>query len=418
MVKSAGTSNWSKAETDHLLSIVEVVLPISPADWEDIKVRHDAKFGNKQRTVSALQRKFTTLHRTKEPTGNPNIPSPVLSAKRIRNMIDEKCDGTRGSADSKVDDISDDDEDEDNGNDEGPTAMVNDFLSITPLTHNAVSQLARLGGHADKPFFQPIVQVIYLHKKPASELYAVHISDGISYMSGTCAQAVSVLANEEYFTLFSFIKVQEFAITTLANGTKSCELLLVENPMFPNPGEKIGNTVVVSQPVVPRLPALPLRSPVPTSIEFGQSLRAMRLGSAKKSGSGGGGNDDFTNIIHVMLMQQQADREQRMADREHRNFLADQDKLERLERERQQQLEREERANQAREDRIQQQQDRMQQQQFMNMMMMQMMGMAKKRGREESDGGNEAKERGEESDGDNDDEQETNFTPRKSPRKK
>ena len=407
MVKSAGTSNWSKAETDHLLSIVEVALPISPADWEDIKVRHDAKFGNKQRTVSALQRKFTTLHRTKEPTGNPNIPSPVLSAKRIRNMIDEKCDGTRGSADSKVDDISDDDEDEDNGNDEGPTAMVNDFLSITPLTHNAVSELACLGGHADKPFFQPIVQVIHLHKKPASELYAVHISDGISYMSGTCAQAVSALVNEEYFTLFSFIKVQEFAITTLANDTKSCEQLKVENSMIPSPGEKIGNPVDVSQPLVPCLSAYPLRSSLPTSVEFGQSLRAMRIRSVKKSGSrggGGGGNDNFTIIMHIMLMQQQ-DQEQRIADCEHRNFLAEQDKIECKERAHQVQLEQEERAIQACKDRIQQQQDYMQQQQFMNMMMMQMMGGAKKRAQEESDS--------------NKDEEKSNeLTPRRSPHKK
>ena len=173
--------------------------------------------------------------------------------------------------------------------------------------------------------------------------------------------------------------------------------------MIPNPGEKLGNPVHVLQPVVRRVAP----SPVPTSVEFGNSMRAMRIGSAKKSGSHGGGNDNLTNIMQLMLMQQQADQEQRTADREHRIFLAEQEKIEREERAHQLQLEREERAIQAREDRIQQQQDCMQQQQFMNMMMMQMMGGAKKRAR------------GEESDTDNDEDTKSNkSTPKRTPRKK
>ena len=332
MVKNPGTANWSKAETDHLLSIIEDVLPISPADWEDIKVRHDAKFGIKQRTVSALQRKFTTLHRTKEPTGNPNIPSPVLSAKRIRNMIDKKCDGTRGSANSS-------NEHGDDGDDDLSEILSNNHNAVTdtltPLTRNAVYELSHLGGHAEKPFFEPNVQIIHLKKKAGSELYDVVLSDGIAYMNGTCAQQVSALADEEYFTLFSIVKVQEFATVTLANGTRSCELISIENTMIPNTGEKIGNPIDIAQPIVPHLPpaTFRLRSPVPTSIEFGRSLSRMRLGSAKKtSGNSGSGKDDFNNIMHMMLMQQQADREQRMADREHRNFLAEQEKLEHNER--------------------------------------------------------------------------------------
>lgn len=385
-------------------------MPLSPADWEEVKLRFDEKFTKKQRAVSALQRRFTTLHRTKEPTGDPNIPSPVLSAKRIRDMIDEKTDGTRGSpGDLELDDLVDDDEDEDNeefhssiiiGN-QGTKDRGNNDL-ITPLTTNAIQELARLGGHADKPFFEPIVQVCHLKKIDVSGLYDVLLSDGMHYMSGTCAEPVSALVAEEYFTFFSFIKVQEFATTTLANGTKSCQLLRVENTMIPNPGRKIGNPVnILQEPHVPRLP-LPrsskATSPLPTSIEFGRSLRAMRIGSSAKK-SGGGGGDDFNNIMHMMLMQQQSDRENRAADREDRNFVAEQDKLEREERARQQQLDREERANQAREDRLQQQQ-------FMNMMMMQMMGGGNKRARRE------------ESDGDNDEDETTTATPRKSPRKK
>jgi hypothetical protein len=317
-------------------------------------------------------------------------------------MIDEKTDGTRGSpGESELDggpfDLNDEEEDDDDvviDNIGGTTAMDNnDNESVTALTRNAIQELARLGGHADKPFFEPIVQVVHLRKKPSSQFYDVHLSDGIHYMLGTCGEAVSALVAEEYFTLFSFIKVQEFVTTTLADGTKkSCQLLQVENTMIPNPGQKIGNPTNISQPRSSRP-----TSPLPTSVEFGRALRGMRIGSsAKKSGSGGGGGggDDFNNIMRMMLMQQQSDREQRIADREDRIFFAEQEKLAREERARQLQLEREERANQAREDRAQQQQ-------FMNMMMMQMVGGGKKRAREESD----------------DEDKTTTTTPRKSPRK-
>ena len=219
---------------------------MSPADWEHVKHRHDKKFEKKQRTVAALQRKFTTLHRTKEPTGDPNLPSPVRIAKQIRNMIDEKTDGTRGSADSSaLNELGAFDEEDDEDLFNGPPAMGND-VAITPLTPNAVHELARLGGHAEKPFFEPIVQVVHLHKKPESDYYDVQLSDGINSISGKCSQPVSALADEEYFTLYSFIKVQEFSTATLADGAKFCELLRVENTMVPNPGEKIGNPVNIS----------------------------------------------------------------------------------------------------------------------------------------------------------------------------
>ncbi len=36
MVKTSGTSNWTKVETDHLLSIIEDILPLQPAEWEEV----------------------------------------------------------------------------------------------------------------------------------------------------------------------------------------------------------------------------------------------------------------------------------------------------------------------------------------------------------------------------------------------
>jgi hypothetical protein len=403
MVKPSGASNWSKPETDHLLSILENIVPFQPAEWEEVKVKFDVKFGKKKRAVKALQRRFTLLHRKKEPTGDSNIPSPVLRAQMIRDMIDEKTDGTRGSPDSELNLLGGDDDEEEM---EGSTAGDNNITGVrlfnneegdamTPLTHKAVLQLSRLSRHTEQPHFEPVVQVCSLRKKPNSDVHEITISDGIHYMLGTCAQPVSSLIDEQYFTLFSFIKVQEFATTTAANGNKSIQLICVENPMIPNPGEKIGNPVNFWQPDVPALPkrAPRAQSPPPTSIQFTQNLRAMRGSSSKTRAGVGSSGDEFNNIMRMMLMQQQSDREQRMADCDHCIFLAEQNKLEHERREHQQQLDREEREKQAREDRLQQQQDQMQQQQFMNMMMMHMMGGKKnKRASEESDSDNENRE--------------------------
>jgi hypothetical protein len=405
MVKPSGASNWSKPETDYLLDIVEDIIPFQPEEWNEVKARFDERYAKKRRGIKAIRRRYEFLHRTKEPTGDPRIPSPVLRAQNVKLMIDEKMDATRGSPESGLnapgvgsgdhdEDVDDDDDDNDADADkEVEDLNGNDGFLMTPMTNNAVTELARLSGHADKPFFEPTVQVINLKKKQSSECHEVIISDGTTYMTCSCAKSVSALIDEEYFTLFSYIKVQEFSTTTLANGERACQLLLVENPMIPNPAEKIGNPINISharaRPVVPKFSSV-RESPafVPASITFSQSLRGLKnpMSAKKGGGVGGSGGDEFNNIMYMMMMQQQSDREQRIADREHRDYLAEQAKIEREEKERREHAEREERAREAREDRIQQQEDRKQQQQFLNMMMMKMMGGGNKREREESDG--------------------------------
>ena len=81
----------------HLLGIIEVILPLNPEDWERVKEEHDKTYASKNRSVNALIGRFQTLHRTVEPTGDPNIPEEVRIAKTLRNMILEKTDGTTGS---------------------------------------------------------------------------------------------------------------------------------------------------------------------------------------------------------------------------------------------------------------------------------------------------------------------------------
>ncbi len=114
----SGTSNWTKVETDYLLSVIEKIVPLNPADWDEVKTKFDAKYPKNNRAVSALQRKFQALHRTKEPTGDPNIRSPVLSTQRSKRMIEEKTDETRGSPDSELNLLGGEDDEEEEEDEE------------------------------------------------------------------------------------------------------------------------------------------------------------------------------------------------------------------------------------------------------------------------------------------------------------
>ena len=188
-------------------------MPFQPAEWEEVKVEFDVKFGKKKHAVKALQRRFTMLHCTKEPTGDPHIPSqasPVLHVQNIKKMIDDKTDWTRGSPDSELNLLGKDDkEDEMEGSMAGDNNIIGVMLfnneegnTITPLTHKAIWQLSCLSRHAEKPHFEPVNQVSSLCKKPNSDVHDITILDGIHYMLGMCAQPVSSQIDEQYFTLF------------------------------------------------------------------------------------------------------------------------------------------------------------------------------------------------------------------------
>jgi hypothetical protein len=159
MVKPSGASNWSKPETDYLLDILEDIFPFQPEEWNEVKARFDERYAKKRRGIKAIRRRYEVLHRTKEPTGDPRIPSPVLRVQHIKQMIDEKMDATRGSPESwlnaqGVGGGDDEDEDDDVDDDADTDKEVEDLngnddnFLVTPMTVNAVTELARLNGHA------------------------------------------------------------------------------------------------------------------------------------------------------------------------------------------------------------------------------------------------------------------------------
>ena len=53
MAKSSGTTNWTRAETDFLLSLLDQFIPLTTPDWEEVKAQFDKKYTNKQRTAAA-----------------------------------------------------------------------------------------------------------------------------------------------------------------------------------------------------------------------------------------------------------------------------------------------------------------------------------------------------------------------------
>ena len=73
----------------HLLQIMETVVPIGPTEWDEVLDQHSEVFP--RRDVDSLRRKYTTLHRKKIATGDPNMPLEVRLAKKVKYAISDKA---------------------------------------------------------------------------------------------------------------------------------------------------------------------------------------------------------------------------------------------------------------------------------------------------------------------------------------
>ena len=81
----------------HLLDAIDDVLPINPAEWEQVRALHNVKYEWHKRTTKTLMRVYGKLAHTFEPTGSPNMPPAMKLAKEVREKIKAKTDGTTGS---------------------------------------------------------------------------------------------------------------------------------------------------------------------------------------------------------------------------------------------------------------------------------------------------------------------------------
>ena len=87
MAKGKRGAKFTTAELEHLLDIVEEILPIGASEWERVWERHDVDFHAKERTPESLKRKFQELARKKIPTGDPECPPHICNTKRIYRKI-------------------------------------------------------------------------------------------------------------------------------------------------------------------------------------------------------------------------------------------------------------------------------------------------------------------------------------------
>ncbi|ETK93189.1 hypothetical protein L915_03581, partial [Phytophthora nicotianae] len=91
MGKPTGSSNYSVAEMNHMLDIVQRILPQGKDHWDSVTARYNATWSNHwpERDIESLRRKFKALYGMKKPSGNANIPGHVRLAKDVKKLIDE-----------------------------------------------------------------------------------------------------------------------------------------------------------------------------------------------------------------------------------------------------------------------------------------------------------------------------------------
>ncbi len=93
---------WKKftvPKLKHLLDILDVIIPILNPNWERVWDQHVAGYPTKEQNPELLKCKFQELARKKMPTGNPECPPHVRSAKRIYRKIVMATDGSTGGFD-------------------------------------------------------------------------------------------------------------------------------------------------------------------------------------------------------------------------------------------------------------------------------------------------------------------------------
>lgn len=117
---------FTKGEVDHLLEIVEDIIPIGPSSWERVLERHVLLYPNLDRTKDSLRKKFASLYNNKTPTGDPKCPANVRKAKHIYRLIQDKMELTDGDGSDEDYEEDEDGEEEDDNDEEERQEEVQD----------------------------------------------------------------------------------------------------------------------------------------------------------------------------------------------------------------------------------------------------------------------------------------------------
>ena len=78
--RKKNSTNFSNNELMSLLETMKSLLPIGSEEWEAVVVEHFGNYPSPGRDANSIRRKYTTLHRRKIPTGDPNMPPAVRLA--------------------------------------------------------------------------------------------------------------------------------------------------------------------------------------------------------------------------------------------------------------------------------------------------------------------------------------------------
>ncbi|KAE9360424.1 hypothetical protein PF008_g1821 [Phytophthora fragariae] len=93
MPKHSGTTNYSMADADQLLALVEKMLPPGRDEWERLAMTFNVNRprGSLERDFESLRRKVKMVHSTRKLTGVQEMPPLVQKAKKVKRAIYDKA---------------------------------------------------------------------------------------------------------------------------------------------------------------------------------------------------------------------------------------------------------------------------------------------------------------------------------------
>ncbi len=115
-------ANFTAAELDGFLDIVEDTMPLSATHWENVAATHSARYPETGRNVGSLKRKFKELHNKRVSTGQSRwqcnttttTTTKMTTMTTMRTMTsddgDDNGDDDGDDNNNNKDDIEDDDD--------------------------------------------------------------------------------------------------------------------------------------------------------------------------------------------------------------------------------------------------------------------------------------------------------------------
>jgi hypothetical protein len=90
-----GRGSGPRFTVDKLTSLndtIQTVLPLGPEEWGTVAELHGNSFPDFNCCSVNLKRKFKEMYSSKMPTGDPNCPAHIKTAKQLHHQIQERSD--------------------------------------------------------------------------------------------------------------------------------------------------------------------------------------------------------------------------------------------------------------------------------------------------------------------------------------